>query len=177
MNPFKPLAIDVKFEDREYGLGEVIDLTITLVANRGLSIRGLVAELICEERWTHSAKVNARSASERTSVSGAFVGFMVDNVRDLKGLYDDVRNPKPGQGQRNEVESTVDRQQRYVLGSTYFGRNTRVEGGTTTLTPQIKIPAEPPPHAAKAQVPWTLRVSADVVRGPNTKADRTVQVI
>ena len=177
MNPFKPLAIDVKFEDREYSLGEVIDLTITLLANRGLSIRGLVAELICEERWTHSAMVQERLASERSSVSGEFIGFMIDNVRDLKGLYDDGKIQNPNHTRSNGVESTVDRQQKYVLGTTYFGLNTRVAGGTTTLNPQIKIPAEPPPHAAEAQVQWTLRVSADVVRGRNIKADRAVHVI
>ena len=110
-------------------------------------------------------------------MSSEFIGFMIDNVRDLKGLYGDVKNPKTGQGQRNEVDSTIDRQQRYVLGTTHFGWNTRVESGTTTLNPQIKIPSGPPPHAAEAQVQWTLRVSADVVRGRDIKADRAVQVI
>lgn len=177
MNPFKPLVINVEFEDREYGLGDVIDLTITLVAKRGMNIRGMVAELICEERWSHSSIVRGRPPSERTSVSGAFVSFMIDNARDLKGLYDDVKYPKTEQGQWNEVDSPINRQQRYVLGTTYFGQNTKVKAGTTTLSPQIKIPTEPPPHAAAAQIQWTLRVRADIVWGRDIKAFRAVQII
>ena len=176
MNPFKPLVIDVEFEDREYGLGEVIGLTVTLAAKRGTNIRGLVAELICEERWYHSSTGQERPASERTSVAGEFIGFMIDNVRDLKGLYDDVKYPKPEQGQWNEVDSPINRQQRYVLGTTYFGQNTKVKAGTTTLSPQIKIPTEPPPHAAAAKIQWTLRVRADVVWGRDIKAFRAVQI-
>ena len=74
MYPFKPLDTAVGFKDRVYTLGEEIDLSITLAAKRGINIRGLVAELVCEERWSHLAFVNERPASERTTTSSGFIG-------------------------------------------------------------------------------------------------------
>ena len=177
MNPFKSLEIDVGFEDMVYSLGEVIDLRITLAAKRGVNIRGLVAELIYEERWSHVEFVGERSASERSTASSEFIGYMVDRVRDGPGLYDDAGDTKPAHGRWTEVDSGSGRQQRYVLETTYFGRDTKVEAGTTTLSAKIRIPTVPPPHASKAQVEWILRVSADVAWGPDAKAHRAVRVI
>ena len=82
MYPFKPLDIIVGFEDRVYTLGEEIDLRITLAAKRGTKIRGLVAELVCEELWSHLAFVNERSASERSTKCSEFIGYMVDRVTE-----------------------------------------------------------------------------------------------
>ena len=177
MNPFKSLEIDVGFEDRVYGLGEVIEIRITLAAKRRVNIRGLHAELICEERWSHVEFVNERPASERSTPSSEFIGYMVDRVRDAPGLYDDAGDTKPSHGRWTEVDSGSGRQQRYVLETTHFGRDTKVEAGTTTLNAKIRIPAASPPHASKAQVKWILRVSVDVAWGPDAKAHRAVRVI
>jgi hypothetical protein len=105
-NPFRPLEIDVDIEDRIYGLGEVIDLKVTLAARRGVKIRGLVAELVCEERWSHLAFVNEPTASERSTASSE-----VDRVTDVKGLYEDDKTSKPEHGRWAEVDDEDDRQQ------------------------------------------------------------------
>ena len=177
MYPFKSLDIAVGFEDRVYNLGEEIDLRVTLAAKRSTNIRGLVAELVCEERWSHLAFVNERSASERSPTSSEFIGYMVDRVTDVKPLYDDGKSSKPEHGRWAEIDSDDDRQQRYVLGTTNFGQDTVVAAGTTTLCHKIRLPSEPPPHGEKARVQWTLRVRADVVWGPNAKALWAVRVL
>ncbi len=177
MYPFKSLDIVVEFEDRVYTLGEEIELSITLAAKRGTKVRGLVAELVCEERWSHLAFVNERTASERSTTSSEFIGYVVDRVTDVKPLYDDDKNSKPEHGRWAEIDSDDDRQQRYVLGATHFGRDTVVAAGKTTLSHKIRLPAEPPPHGGKARVQWTLRVRADVAWGPNAKAELVVRVI
>jgi len=75
MYPFKSLDGTVGFEDRVYTLGEEIDLRITLATKRGTNIRGLVAGLFCEERWSRLAFVNERPASERFTTSSGFIGY------------------------------------------------------------------------------------------------------
>ena len=177
MNPFRSLDINVDFEDRVYGLGEEIELRVTLAAKRRVHVRSIVAELVCEERWPHLAFVNERPASERSTTSSEFIGYMVDRVTDVKGLYEDAKDSKPEHGRWAEVDSDDDRRQTYILGTTHFGQDTVIEAGTTTLRPKIGIPTEPPPHAAKARIQWTLRVSADVAWGPDAQADRAVRVV
>ncbi len=46
-------------------------------------------ELVCEERWSHLAFVNERPASERSTTSSEFIGYMVDHVADMQPLYGD----------------------------------------------------------------------------------------
>ena len=101
----------------------------------------------------------------------------MDHVTDVKALYEDAKVSKPGHGRWAEVDSEEDRRQTYVLGTTNFGKDTKVEAGTTTFTSSINIPNTPPPHAAKARIQWTLRVKADVAWGQDTRTDRTVRVI
>ena len=122
MYPFKSLDGAVGFEDRVYTLGEEIDLRITLAAKRGTNIRGLVAGLFCEERWSRLAFVNERPASERFTTSSGFIGYMVDRVTDAKLLYDDVKVSRPGYGRWAEVDRDDDRQQRYALGTTHLAQ-------------------------------------------------------
>ena len=100
----KSLALEIGLEERRYHLGESIDLEVRLEVKRQTKLRGIVAELICEERWSHLAFVQERSASERSSESSEFIGYMVDRVGDVKGLFDDARNVEPGQGRWAEVE-------------------------------------------------------------------------
>lgn len=177
MYPFRSLDIAVGFEDRVYTLGEEIDLSITLAAKRGANIRGLVAELVCEERWSRLAFVNERPASERSTTSSEFIGYMVDRVTDVKPLFGDGKDSRPEHGRWAEVDHDDDRQQRYVLGTTHLAQGLAVAAGTTTLSHKIKLPTGPPPHAEKARVEWTLRVRADVAWGPDAKAELIVRVI
>ena len=130
-------------------------------------------ELVCEERWSHLAFVNERPASERSTTSSEFIGYMVDRVADMQPLYGDNNSFKPEHGRWAEVDSDDDRQQRYVLGTTHFGQGTDVVAGATTLSRKIRLPAEPPPHAEKAGAQWTLRVPADVAGGQMPKRRRS----
>ena len=129
-----------------YTLRDEIDISITLFAKRGTNIRGLVVELVCERRWSHLAFLNARPASERSTMSSEFIGYMINRVTDVKPLYGDNKSFKPEHGRWVEVDSDDERQQRYVLGTILLGQGTNVVAGPTTLSRKIRLPAEPPPH-------------------------------
>ena len=173
----KSLALEIVLEERRYHLGESIDLEVRLEVKRQTKLRGIVAELICEERWSHLAFVQERSASERSSESSEFIGYMVDRVGDVKGLFGDARDVEPGQGRWAEVELETDRSETYLLGTTRFGQHLNLEAGSQVLYTQIQIPTAAPPHSSKAKVDWRLRVSADVSRGLDATASVAIQAI
>ncbi len=47
-----PLEVKVSFEDRGYGLGETINLTVELSPRRDMEVREGHVDLLCEEHWT-----------------------------------------------------------------------------------------------------------------------------
>ena len=150
----RPLNMELDFEDRPYGLGETINLRVTLVPGRDVDVREGRVDLVCEERWTETYTV---------MVSTRFGG-------GTRGAASSV--PKVSSKQHRET---------YVHSSVAFLSDTRLEsGGARTYNSRLEISPEPPAHTGpqreQAKVKWTLVASADVARGRDPKVRRPVKV-
>ena len=149
----RPLDMELDFEDRPYGLGETIKLTVTLVPGRDIDVREGRVDLVCEERWTETYTV---------MVSTRF-GGLTSGAASV-----------PKQSSKQHKES-------YVHSSVAFLSETRLESGRArTYNSRLEIGPEPPAHTGpqreQAKVKWTLVASADIVRGRDPKTRRPVKL-
>ena len=47
---FKPLELSLDFEDRDYELGDTVDVQVDLVPNGDVHVREARIDLVCEQR-------------------------------------------------------------------------------------------------------------------------------
>ena len=151
---FRPVEIEIDFEDRAYGLGETIELEVTLVPGRDVDVRLGRVDLVCEVRYTESFTVEVPLPGYQGS------GYAVSSV---------------SRQQNKKHEDT------YVHGSVAFLTDTHLQSGRVhTYNSMLEISPEPPPHTGpqqeEAKVKWTLAATVDVVQGRDPKARRPVRV-
>ncbi len=153
----RPLDVKLVFEDHSYMLGETIELTVEMETTRDAEVREARVDLVCEERWTDVHTVMA-PASLRPPASATGGG----------GVYMPPSVPKR---LTKEYKATS------VHSSVVFLQDARLPSGTTaTYRANLEIVPEPPEHADKATVRWTLVTVVDIARARDFKARRKVKV-
>ncbi len=50
----KPLELGLDFEDKDYNLGDTIDVQVTLTTNGDVNVREARVDLVCEENYTRN---------------------------------------------------------------------------------------------------------------------------
>lgn len=53
---FKPLELSLDFEDRDYELGDTVDVQVDLVPNGDVHVREARIDLVCEQRYTRNER-------------------------------------------------------------------------------------------------------------------------
>jgi hypothetical protein len=158
----RPLEVSFDFEDREYGLGDTIQVDIELVPNGDVTVREARVDLSCEERFV-----------ENYSVSGP-------------GLYSNPGVASP----RAQISNQVirERKETYVHSTEVFLSDAKLTAGISLrYQARLKIQPKPPVHVEDAKelrgdadrswtFKWTLVTTVDVVRGRNPKRQRVVRV-
>ena len=151
--------VKVELEDREYKLGETIDLTVVLNPRSDLDLREGRVELVCEEtfRITHTAR----------QFSTADTG---------RGPWHAPTNPRAPAGVAT-IQTTKERTESYVHSSAVFGKDTRLEAGQTQqYRVRFQVQPDSPYYSKEGTVKWRLVTTIDVVRGRNPKTRRTLKV-
>ena len=159
---FRPVEVSFDFEDREYSLGETIQVDVELVPNGDVAVREARVDLMCEERFV-----------ENYSVSGP-------------GLYSNPGVAAP----RAQISNQVIKEQKetYVHSTEAFLSDANLTKGIS-LRQQVRLKVQPTPpvHIEDARslqrdadrswtFKWTLVTTVDVVRGRNPKRQRVVRV-
>ena len=52
----KPLELSFDLEDRDYALGDTIDVLVTLTPNGDVDVREARIDLVCEQRYTRNER-------------------------------------------------------------------------------------------------------------------------
>ena len=144
----KPLSISMDFQDREYRLGETVRLRIVLEPRRDVNVREGRVDLVCEETYTETFTLSRPLQNTSTR------GFSASSV--------------------TQVESKKHRDT-YVHSSVVFLQDRRLSFALAHDV-RLEIQPEPPPHAAEAELKWTLVTSIDVARARDARTQRAVGV-
>lgn len=156
---FRPVDVEIDFDERSYGLGESIGVKVKLSARRDLEVREARLDLVCEEQFAESYTVSVPSG-QPTDYGSPWGQF---------GVYRPPRMPKK-----------VDREVResYVHSSALFLENAALGSGTVQqLSFDIHIEAEPPPHASVGGSRWWLEAVIDVAKARDVRTRHTVDVV
>jgi len=158
----RPMEVSFEFEDREYRLGDTIQVDVELAPNAEVSVREARVDLICEERYVENYSVSS------------------------PGLYSN-----PGVGSpRAQISNQVVREEKetYVHSTQVFLSDSKLSAGASVqYQARLDIQPTPPVHADDARelqkdadrswtFKWTLVMTVDVVRGRNPKRQRIVKV-
>ncbi len=158
----RPMKVSFEFEDREYRLGDTIQLEVELGPNAEVTVREARVDLICEERYV-----------ENYSVSGP-------------GLYSNTGVGSP----RAQISNQVVREEKetYVHSTQVFLSDARLSAGSSVqYQARLNIQPSPPLHAEDARelqrdadrswtFKWTVVMTIDVIRGRNPKRQRMVRM-
>lgn len=158
----RPVDMRIVLRDRDYRLGEMIEVVIELNAASDVTVREARAELVCEERRVES------------------FGF------SAPGLYADSGVAGP----RSQIPNKVinEKKESYTHSAVSFMADTRLRGGVRTMHASLlKIEQKPPVHVGNTRAlqvdasdswtfTWTLVTTLDVVRGRNPSRQRPVRV-
>ena len=164
----KPLELSIDFEDREYELGDAIDVHVVLTPNGHMDVREGRVDLVCEERFARAQRGIVLGAGGAQAAQGGNIRVTTDYVP-----------ASSWQGQREE---------RYVHSSAVFLNDTSLPSGRPSAqTVRLQIEGVPPRHFEEAidlqrdadsswTFKWRLVASGNVVRGRDPKRQRTVKV-
>ena len=148
-----PLGVKVSFEDRGYGLGEAINLTVELSPRRDMEVREGRVDLVCEESWTVRSTV------------------MVPVSRRGGGHLAQAHAPRVPKQVHKEYRET------FVHSRVVFLKDTQLASGRTgSYNAKLEIKPEPPPHAREGKVGWRLVTTVDVSGARDITARRPVKV-
>ena len=158
-------ALDLKlfFEDRQYALGETIDVTMELSPHMDVGIREGHIDLVCEERYQQYYKGPMLKERRHIFKPGMMRVLMSDNPGPRRGTIS-----VPSYFYTEEVMKS--RKESYVHSGVTFLSNARLTSGTTNnYSATLEIRPEPPQHlldptASNGTVEWTLVTKVDVVR-------------
>ncbi len=159
----KPLELGLEFEDRDYELGDTINIQVSLTPNGDVNLRGGRVDLVCEERYSQrgATLISARSILATRSRSSV------------------------APGTRNVA---TDRKERLVHSTVSLLEAGRLRGGAPTIrAARLLVQPTPPPHFEEAMAlqgdaqsswtfKWRLVASVNVARGRDQKRQRQVRV-
>ncbi len=147
-----PIGVKVSFEDREYKLGETINLTVELSPRRDIEVRKGRVDLIREEVWREVFTV----------------------MKPVKRGYAPVMS---GHAPSVSQQRTKTSREALVQSSVVFVEDTQLASGTTqSYSARLEIEPEPPPHAGEGKVRWRLVTTTDVAGARDITARRPVKV-
>jgi hypothetical protein len=164
----KPLELGIDLEDREYELGDAINVQVTLTPNGDVRVRQARVDLVCEETYTRS---------ERGIVMG------VGGAQGIQG-----GNPLTTTDYVSGSSWTNQRTESYVHSSVVLLEDTTLRSGSPiTRSARLQIRRELPKHfdeAAELQrdansswsFKWRLLARVNVFRGRDQKRQRTLAV-
>ena len=156
----RPLDVAVLFEDRTYGLGDTIDITVEMSPHRDSLVRKAQIDLVVEERWTERTTVTIEKPIVQSIPTGR--GAMM--VQHL--------------GTRTETKTVTRRhREKSVHGSVTFLENVRLGSGDPARHRiRLDIQPEPPPHVGEAQLTWWLQTVVDIVGARDIKPRQKVKI-
>ena len=142
-----PLKVQLEFEDRQYELGETINILVELDAQSNVDVREGRIDLVCEERYLEHYTVMvpaARPSHNMPAVSMTSISQVPAKI------------PK---------RVTREHKETFVHSSVEFITDTRLTSGTKdTYRLELEIDSKPPSHAKKATLNWRLVAWIDVAR-------------
>ena len=164
---FKPLELSLDFEDRDYELGDTVDVQVDLVPNGDVHVREARIDLVCEQRYTRNERGVVIGMGR--SIAGGNMFTSTDYV--------------PSTSMVNE------RAESYVHSKVVFLSDTALGGGRpTTHRTNLKIQPNLPERLEDAlelerdansawSFKWRLLAYVDIVRGRNPQRQRTIKVM
>ena len=154
-----PLKVQLEFEDRQYELGETINLLVELNARSDVDVREGRIDLVCEERYLENYTVMVPAARPSRNMQA----ISVTSVSKMP-----ARVPK---------QVTKEYRETFVHSSVEFITDTRLTSGTKdTYRLELEIDSEPPPHAKQATLNWRLVAWIDVARARDIRKRYKLQV-
>ena len=172
---FRPLDLNLIFEDRAYELGETINITVDLAPRTNVAVREGRIDLVCEERYQQTYKVP--TIKERRHIFKPFL---------MRALKSDNPGPRRGTIQVPsyffDEDVTKNRKTSYAHSSVAILSNERLRSGAaSSYSAELKIAQEPPQHmldpaAAKGTVNWMLVATIDVARARDVTESRRIDV-
>ena len=164
-----PLELSFDFEDRDHGLGDMIDIQVRLVPNGDVEVREARVDLVCEERYARHESGVVMGAGGAASIQG---GGKMRVTTDYVPASSWV-------SQRTES---------YVHSSVVFLKDAMLRSGAPSAhSARLQIQPLPPTHFDEARdlqrdaksswtFKWRLAASVNVVRGRDPKRQRKVKV-
>ena len=154
----RPLDLTISFEERTYGVGETIDLTIDLMPHRDCQIREGRVDLMLEERWTERSTVTVEVPLVHRNPASMASGIQVGSTTEIKEVV------------TRHKESSV-RSRVVFLESVRL-----VSGRTARYSVRLEIQPDPPsgPHDAKRK--WWLQTVIDVAGARDIKPRHKVTI-
>ena len=151
----RPLNANVIFEDRPYQLGQTIDVTVELIANRDVNVREARLELVWEGRWTSSSSISAAESTHSARHSAFGGGSSIPQL---------------------STRATKVRRERYVHSNAVFLSDRELkEGGSSTHGVELHVQRQLPRQATGAsqrdrtQATWSLVMTVDIVGGRDVR--------
>ena len=127
----KPLELSFDFDDRQYELGDTVQIRVELLPNTDVRLREARVDLICEERFARAQATISVGAGGPGAAQGGNVFTSTDYVP-----------PSSSVGQYGES---------YVHSSTSFLKNTALPYGTPSAYEiRLRIQPVPPKHLKEA---------------------------
>ncbi len=164
----KPLELSFQFEDREYNLGDTVDIQVNLKPAGDVSVREARVDLVCEEVYSRNQRGVVIPAGGSGLIQGGNSFKSTDYV---------------------PASSWVDqRAESYVHSSVVLLQDGTLRSGEpTAYSARLQIQPQPPTHLDEAMdlqrdaeaswsFKWTLVASVNVVRGRDQKRQRKVKV-
>ena len=157
----KPLELSFDFEDRQYELGDTVDVHLELLPNADVRVREARVDLICEERFARATRgisvgVGGPAAAQAGNAftSALMTGGYTNTLR--KGSITDYLPTSSSIGQRGESSAH---------SSAVFLKDTTLPSGRPTAqTVRLQIQPVPPKHLEEAidrqrdaDISWTFK--------------------
>ena len=158
----RPMDVKLTHQDRQYRLGETIDLTVELRVRGDTEIREARIDLVCEERWSETYTM------------------MVPDVRTLRGQMGvGTRGAAPPPPPPPPIPKRVNkrRQETYVHSSAVFLKESSLRSGTVSHRLALKIGSTPLRRPTDGAARWRLVARVDVVRARDATARQPVNVV
>ena len=162
---FRPVSVNLSFENRPYMLGEMINLTVQLTPKRDLEVREARVDLVCEERYTETYTVMVH---DRRALKGSM------GVSFRGGFVPPPTTPPPKIPKR----ITEKRKLSDVHGGVAFLSDTQLQAGRTgTFNARLKIDPEPPSSTGKGSLTWKLVTTIELPRARDVTKEEKVRVV
>ena len=164
----KPLEMSFEFENREYDLGDTIDIQVNLTPDGDIGVREARVNLVCEELYSRNKRGIVIPAGGSGLIQGGNTFKSTDYV---------------------PASSWVDqRTESYVHSSIVFLKDVTLPSGKpSSHSARLQIQPQPPTHLDEARelqrdaeaswtFKWRLVASVNVVRGRDQKRQRKVKM-